>query len=116
MVKRALPPQRRSKYRRADAGCTGAPVLAVIERYGYVPYVKERGQEAGEFNRDSRKKARRWIVEVAHRGFNRFCKLLLRSENWMAVSLHSTIGHSHPGIQENVAESKLFTGNFLALG
>lgn len=44
------------------------------------PHVKGRGQEAGELKRDPRKKARRWIVEVAHSWFNRFRKLLMRYE------------------------------------
>ena len=80
MVKRVLPPQRRSKHLCADAGYTGAPALAVIEKHGYIPHVKGRGQEAGELKRDPKKKARRWIVEVAHSWFNRFRKLLVRYE------------------------------------
>ena len=80
MVKRALPPQRRSKHLCADAGYTGAPALEVIEKHGYIPHVKGRGQEAGELKRDPMKKARRWIVEVAHSWFNRFRKLLVRYE------------------------------------
>ena len=80
MVKRSLPPQRRSKHLCADAGYTGAPALEVIEKHGYIPHVKGRGQEADELKRDPRKKARRWIVEVAHSWFNRFRKLLVRYE------------------------------------
>ena len=80
MVKRILPPQRRSKHLCADASYTGAAALEVIEKHGYIPHVKGRGQEAGELKRDPRKKARRWIVEVAHSWFNRFRKLLVRYE------------------------------------
>jgi len=64
----------------ADAGYTGAPALAVIEAHGYIPHVKGRGQEASELKRDPEKKARRWVVEVAHSWFNRFRKLLVRYE------------------------------------
>ena len=39
-----------------------------------------RGQEAGELKRDPEKKARRWVVQVAHSWFNRFRKLLVRYE------------------------------------
>ena len=81
VVKRPLPPQRRSKHLGADAGYTGAPALAIIEKHGYVPHVRGRGQEADELKRDPRKKARRRIVEVAHSWFNRFQKLLVRYEN-----------------------------------
>ena len=80
MVKRAVPSQRRSRHLCADAGYTGAPALEVIEKHGYIPHVNGRGQEANELKRDLRKKARRWIVEVAHSWFNRFRKLLVRYE------------------------------------
>lgn len=79
-IKRPLPPKRRSKHLCADAGYTGAPALAVIATQGYIPHVKGRGQEAKELRRDSSKKARRWVVEVAHSWFNRFRKLLVRYE------------------------------------
>lgn len=80
MVKRPQPPMRRSKHLCADAGYTGAPALRVIEQHGYIPHVKGRGQEAAELKRDSRKRARRWVVEVTHSWFNRFRKLLVRYE------------------------------------
>ena len=80
MVKRPKPPQRRSKHLCADAGYTGAPALKIIEEHGYIPHVKGRGQEANELRSDPLKKARRWVVEVAHSWFNRFRKLLVRYE------------------------------------
>jgi len=79
-VKRPAPPMRRSKHLCADAGYTGAPALAVISSHDYIPHVKGRGQEAHELRRDPKKKARRWVVEVAHSWFNRFRKLLVRYE------------------------------------
>ena len=78
MVERPSPPIRRHKHLCADAGYTGAPALKVIEENGYIPHVKGRGQEADERKRDPEKKARRWVVEVAHSWFNRFRKLLVR--------------------------------------
>lgn len=80
MVDRPSPALRRSKHLCADAGYTGAPALKIIEAHGYIAHVKGRGQEAQEKKRDPRKKARRWIVEVAHSWFNRFRKLLVRYE------------------------------------
>ena len=80
VVKRPQPPKRRSKHLYADAGYAGAPALAIIAKHGYIPHVKGRGQEADELKRDPKKKARRWIVEVAHSWFNRFRKLLVRYE------------------------------------
>jgi len=80
VVKRVDPPQRRNKHLCADADYCGKPALKIIEAHGYIPHVKGRGQEASELKREPSKKARRWIVEVAHSWFNRFRKLLVRYE------------------------------------
>lgn len=80
VIKRPSPPERRSKHLCADAGYAGGPALKVIEEHGYIPHVKGRGQEAEELKRTPEKKARRWVVEVAHSWFNRFRKLLVRYE------------------------------------
>ena len=96
MVKRAQPPQRRSKHLCADAGYTGAPALKILEQHGYIPHIKGRGQEAFELKRNPERRATRWIVEVAHSWFNRFRKLLVRFEkldrsflalNYLAASI-----------------------------
>lgn len=80
MVSRPNPPQRRSKHLCADAGYTGAPALKIIKKHGYIPHVKGRGKEAAELKRNPTKKARRWVVEVAHNWFNQFRKLKTRYE------------------------------------
>ncbi len=80
VVQRSAPPERRSKHLCADAGYTGVPALTIIEAHDYIPHVKGRGQEAKEIRRHPTKRARRWIVEVAHSWFNRFRKLLVRYE------------------------------------
>lgn len=54
--------------------------MKIILQHGYIPHVKGRGQEAAELKKVPGKKARRWIVEVAHSWFNRFRKLLVRYE------------------------------------
>ena len=80
MIKKPLPPMRRSKHLCADAGYAGACALNIIEQQGYIPHVAGRSQEAAELEKDPNKKARRWVVEVAHSWFNRFRKLLVRYE------------------------------------
>jgi transposase len=80
VVTRPATAERRSKHLCADAGYTGDPALCIIEEHGYIPHVKGRGQEASEKRKDPKKRARRWIVEVAHSWFNRFRKLLVRYE------------------------------------
>ena len=80
VAQRPNPPERRHKHLCADAGYTGDPALGVIETHGYIAHVKGRGQEAKDKRRHPTKRARRWIVEVAHSWFNRFRKLLVRYE------------------------------------
>ena len=80
VVERLDPPARRNKHLCADAGYTGAPALRVIEEHGYIPHVRGRSEEVAAKKRDPQKRARRWIVEVAHSWFNRFRKLLVRYE------------------------------------
>jgi len=80
MVKRKTPSKRRSKHLCADAGYRGQPALEVIAAHGYIAHVVSRTKEAQAKRRDPTKKARRWVVEVAHSWFNRFRKLLVRYE------------------------------------
>mgnify|MGYP003382499625 CR=1 FL=1 len=80
MRERPSPPIRRNKYLCGDAGYGGAPALKAIEEHDYIPHVIGSGQEAAELNRTPGKKARRWVVGVAHSWFNRFRKLLVRYE------------------------------------
>ena len=80
VVPRPAPSERRSKHLCADAGYSGAPALRIIETHDYIPHVKGRGQEAKDKRKHPTKRARRWIVEVAHSWFNRFRKLLVRYE------------------------------------
>ncbi len=80
MVKRKAPPGRRSKRLCADAGYRDRPALEIIEAHGYIAHVVSRPKEAEAKRRDPTKKARRWVVEVAHSWFNRFRKLLVRYE------------------------------------
>lgn len=91
MVKRKMPTLRRSKHLCADAGYTGEPALRLIELHGYIPHVKGRHQEQQDLENSPNKKARRWVVEVAHSWFNRFRKLLVRYEKLE----HSFIGLNH---------------------
>ena len=80
--KRKHPPSamRRSKHLCADNGYRGQPAQVAMERACYIPHVQGRRQEAEDCTRHPQKRARRWIVEVAHSWFNRFRKLLVRYE------------------------------------
>jgi IS5 family transposase len=80
VVKRQSPPVRRHKHLCADAGYRSAENRRTIEAHGYIPHVVDRRKEADIKRRGPNKKARRWVVEVAHSWFNRFRKLLVRYE------------------------------------
>jgi len=81
VVRRRVPPQRRNKHLCADAGYRGTEHLRTIERHGYIPHVVGRRTEADIIKqRNPKKKARRWMVELCHSWFNRFRKLLVRYE------------------------------------
>lgn len=64
----------------ADKGYTGEPAKEIMKKRGYVPHVKQRGEEIEAKKNVPGYKARRWVVEVAHSWFNRFRKILVRYE------------------------------------
>lgn len=49
-----------------------------MRKHHYIPHIRPRSEEKVAIQNGY--KARRWIVEVAHSWFNRFCKLLVRYE------------------------------------
>lgn len=62
----------------ADAAFVGAAARQEILERDYTPHVRPRGVEKKHCAKG--KRARRWVVEVAHSWFNRFRKLLVRYE------------------------------------
>lgn len=80
VVKRERTPLRRGKHLCADAGYRGADSIRSMKAHGYIPHVVDRRKEADIKRRNPANKARRWVVEVCHSGFNRFRKLLVRYE------------------------------------
>jgi transposase len=61
-----------------DAGYVGSK--EAVEKRGYIPHIRPRGEEKMEIERNQEFKARRWVVEVCHSWLNRFRKLLVRFE------------------------------------
>ena len=70
-----------------DAGYTGSQ--ETIQKRGYTPHIRPRGEEKKEQKCNPNVRARRWVVEVTHSFFNRFRKLLVRfekkSSNYLAL-------------------------------
>jgi transposase len=73
----------------ADAGFVGAAAHQDMLDRHYTPHVRPRGEERKQ--RTQGKRARRWVVEVAHSWFTRFRKLLVRYEkthrSYLALNL-----------------------------
>jgi putative transposase len=64
----------------ADKGYAGEPAAVAMIVRGYVPHVRQRGEEKRAKEDDPRHPARRWVVERFHSWLNRFRKLLVRYE------------------------------------
>jgi putative transposase len=79
VIRRPKPTRRRRQNLCADKGYSGKPAAAIIRRRGYIPHVKQIGQETKPI-RGRRQPARRWKVERTHSWLNRFRKLLVRYE------------------------------------
>ncbi len=73
-----------------DKGYSGEPCARVAEEAGYIVHVPDKANAKKKRKRQpGRRKARRWIVEVAHSWINRFRRLLVRWEkkasNYLAL-------------------------------
>jgi len=64
----------------ADKGYTGEPAWLAMEDRHYIPHVRQRGEEVQAKKRNSRYRARRWVVERTLSWLNRYRKLLVRFE------------------------------------
>ncbi len=61
-----------------DAGYVGDEVQELANEFGFTLHVRPRGEEAKELKKNTRKKARRWVVERTHSWMNRFRGILIR--------------------------------------
>lgn len=67
-----------------DKGFDYDEVYALLDEFGYTAHVRSRGEEAKELKQDTRKRARRWVVERTHSWINRYRRLLVRWEKKLA--------------------------------
>lgn len=92
-VQRPEPSDEAEQHLSADNGYQGHPSATAAEARGYIlhrPAAKKRSKKEGateekqtaapKKKREPGKKARRWVVEVAHSWINRFRRLLVRWE------------------------------------
>ena len=82
VVVRPKTSRRRRQNLCADKGYAGRPAAQAMQKRGYTPHVRQRGEEARACRKGQR--ARRWVVERTHSWFNRFRKLLVRYEKTAA--------------------------------
>jgi len=64
----------------ADKGYAGQPAAEAMVQRGYVPHVRQRGEEIAAKKQNSRYRPRRWVVERTHSWLNRWRKLSTRFE------------------------------------
>jgi transposase len=64
----------------ADKGYAGKPAEKVMKKRRYIPHVRQRGEEVLAKKRNTRYRAKRWVVERTHSWMNRYRKLLVRYE------------------------------------
>jgi len=78
-----------------DKGYDFDEVRQLAEQFGYTAHIKSRGDEVQELRIDTRKRARRWVVERTHSWLNRFRRILVRwekkAENYVGL-LHFVFG------------------------
>jgi putative transposase len=80
----SVPVKRPEATRRApqglclDKGYDYAEVRGHALVQGYTPHIRSRGEEARLLRENSRRKARRWVVERTHSWLNRYRSILIR--------------------------------------
>jgi transposase len=91
-VKLAIPPQRRSQYRCADAAYRGAAAMTTIFAHGYIAHVKGRRPEARELERPPGKRARCWRLSKSRTvGSTGSASSSCAMKNSIVASSHSII-------------------------
>jgi transposase len=77
-IQRPLPTARKPSGMCLDKDYDKAEVYALLEEFSFTAHVRARGEEAQELKRNTKAKARRWVVERNHSWLNRFRALLIR--------------------------------------
>ena len=94
-VERPQPGPYRRQHLCLDKGYDFNEVRELLVQFGYTAHIVARGLEAAQLRNDTRKKARRWVVERTHSWLNRFRRILIRwekkAENYIGL-LHFVFG------------------------
>ena len=89
-------PRKHEQHLCLDMGYRGAPCDATARVFGYVPHVKQIGQERLDEKARKRHPARRWVAERGHAWWNGCRSILTRwakkSSNYLAfIELDSAL-------------------------
>ena len=88
-IRRPKPTRKKPQHLLLDKAYIGDPVQEVVREFGYTAHVPLRGAQAQKIKRQTRHKARRWVVERTHSWMNRFRGILIRwekkPENYFAL-------------------------------
>jgi len=84
LIRRPVPTPEQPQHLCLDNGYKGAPPEQAATQRGYVLHRPDPAQGPKRKRQPGRRKARRWVVEVAHSWLNRFRRLLVRWEKKLA--------------------------------
>ena len=88
-VRRPKPTKRNPQHLCLDKGYSYDSVRDEVERLGFTPHIRSRGEEAEQKKRKRGHRARRWVVERTNSWHNRNRCLLIRwcknPENHLAL-------------------------------
>jgi transposase len=79
-VERPQPGPYRRQHLCLDKGYDFNEVRELLVQFGYTAHILARGDEAAQLRKNTRQKARRWVVERTHSWLNRFRRILIRWE------------------------------------
>ena len=77
-VARPQPTREQPQGMGMDKGYDYEEVRETVREFGFTAHIRSRGEEAQALKREAGFKARRWVVERAHSGMNRFRRVLIR--------------------------------------
>lgn len=77
LAKRPVPTQKKQQGMCLDKGYDYPEVKETLQKFKFVPHIKCRGEEAKEIKKNTKFKARRWVVERTHSWMNRFRDILI---------------------------------------
>ncbi len=92
---RRPPRGQRRRHMCLDKGYDSNAIRKRLQRRGYTPHIKSRGEEQVE-KRSRGKRARRWVVERVASWLNRYRRILVRWEKKVAnyeALLHLVFAH-----------------------